>query len=68
MSDGRDTSEHLEYATHAFRNLRLPDPPKEHLGQRFTDFRFATLADLAIMYLSQRVLQTAITEFGSSTS
>jgi hypothetical protein len=52
----------------ALRNFRLPDPPLEHDARRLTDFRFVTLAELAITYLADQVLRPAIAEFEGVTS
>lgn len=50
------------------RSFRLPDPPMSHLGQDLTDFRFVSLADLAIAYIRDRVVANAFAEFGDSSA
>jgi hypothetical protein len=62
---GLAPGEYADPTSLRLRNLRLPDPPLEHDGQPLTDFRFATLASLAITYLSSRVVRPAIDQFGS---
>jgi hypothetical protein len=39
-----------------------------HLGQDLTDFRFVSLADLAIAYIRDRVVANAFAEFGDSSA
>jgi hypothetical protein len=50
------------------RSFRLPDRPMSHLGQDLTDFRFVSLADLAIAYIRDRVVANAFAEFGDSSA
>lgn len=68
VSGGLEPGEYHDPAFIALRNFRLPDPPREHDGRALTDFRFATLADLVITYLSGRVLRTAVAEFKDAIS
>lgn len=49
--------------TMRLRSFRLIDPPLSHLGQDLSDFRFATLAKLAIEYLRSNILLPAIDRF-----
>jgi hypothetical protein len=63
VSGGLEPGEYRDPASIALRNFRLPDPPLEHNGLALNDFRFVTLADLVITYLSDRVLRPAVAEF-----
>jgi hypothetical protein len=60
--------EYPDFNTFGLRDFRLADPPLEHDGQPLVDFRFSTLADLAIAYLSNRIIQPATVAFGDSAS
>lgn len=58
-----EVGQDLDPASIALRNFRLPDPPLEHEGHPLTDLRLAVLADLAITYLSDRVLDPTVIQF-----
>lgn len=49
---------------YGLRSLRLPDPPTVHDGRQLTDFRFATLANLAIDFLEVQAVVPARLRFG----
>lgn len=51
---------------HGLRNFRLPDPPTSHAGRDLTEFRFATLADLALDFLEDQVVGPARARFFAS--
>jgi hypothetical protein len=48
------------------RNIRLPDPPVEHLGLALSDIRIATLLFLYLDYLHSHVVEPAKNKFGDS--
>jgi hypothetical protein len=48
------------------RNIRLPNPPHEHLGLALTDDRIEYLARLYLDYLRERVVNLALNEFGKT--
>lgn len=45
--------------TLTLRNFRLPDPPRQHRGRPLDDFRFSSIARLAIDYLWTEVIEPA---------
>lgn len=53
---------------HGLRNFRLPDPPTVHQGEPLTDFRFASLAGLALDFLENEVLGPAALRFDAPAS
>lgn len=67
-ASGFGPGDYADATSLVLRNFRLPDPPREHRGLQLTDFRFATLAQLAIAYLSERALRPATDAFGGTPS
>jgi hypothetical protein len=56
-------SPNLDDSNLELRSFRLIDPPLTHLGYPLKDFRFVVLADLAISYLYERIVQPATKKF-----